>query len=190
MSRITPEQIIEGIKKRDNTVLQYVYKSYYPIVLKFVVKNKGSEDDAKDIFQETLVTLFKNLRDNPDFELNCNFQTYIYSVARVLWLKSLKNTKINGFTPLIETHSYIHFTEPEPFREEDIQYSIYQKAFLKLPADCRDILKMTIDGFSQKEIVDILKLYSENYVRKRKHFCKEYLIKLIKEDPQFQDDTK
>ena len=187
MNRITHEKIIEGIKKRDNTVLQFVYKNYFPIVLKLVKRNKGSDDDAKDVFQETLVIVFKNIRDCETFTIKCNFQTYFYSIARLVWFKYFKNNKTDEFTPLIETHSYIHFTEPEPFREEDLRYSIYQRAFLKLPADCRDILKMTVDGYSQKEIVNTLNLVSENYIKKRKHFCKEYLIKLIKEDPYYKD---
>lgn len=189
MSRITTEQIIKGIKKRDDTILKFIYKSHYSTVLKFIMSNNGSEEDAQDIFQETLITVYKNIREKPDFVLRCNFQTYIYSIARLFWLKHLREQKkVDGEIVLVENLGYVHFEDPEPFREEDHRYALYQKAFLTLPSDCRDILKMTIDGCSQKEIVDALGLTSENYIRKRKHFCKEFLIKKIKEDPQFNDD--
>ena len=188
MSRITPEQIIAGIKERDDTILRFVYKSHYSTVLNFIMNNNGTEEDAQDIFQESLITVYKSIRDKPDFELKCTFQTYIYSIARLLWLKQLRKNRSDGEIPLVDNLSYIHFEEPEPFREEDHRYAAYQKAFLTLPSDCREILKMTIDGFSQKEIVDALGLTSENYIRKRKHFCKEFLIKKIKEDPQFKED--
>ena len=89
MSRFTVEQLIEGVRKRDNIVLQYIYKSYYSTVFRLVVNNSGTEDDVKDIFQETLIVLFRNVREDPRFKLSCTFQTYLYSVARLLWLKHL-----------------------------------------------------------------------------------------------------
>lgn len=187
MTRITSEQIIKGIKKRDNSILHFIYKNYYPTILKFILNNNGSTDDAKDIFQEAIIIVFKNIREAKNFTLKCNFETYLYSIARLLWLKHLRNLKGESTVRLIENHSFIHFEEPEPFREEDLRLSLYQKAFLTLPSDCKEILKMTIDGFSQKDIVKALGFKSDNYVRKRKHYCKEYLIKKIKEDPNYKD---
>jgi len=186
--RITQEQIIQGIKKRDNTVLKYIYKRFYPIILKFILINNGSIEDAKDVFQETIITMFKDVRENPNFKLDCNIQTYIYSISRIIWLKHLRFLKTDGFVPLVDTEKYIYFTEPGPFPDEDLRYAIFQKAFLKLPPDCRDILKMTIDGFSQDEIAASLGLTSRKYIKKRKHFCKEHLINLIKEDPDYQEE--
>jgi len=40
----------------------------------------------------------------------------------------------------------------------------------------------------QKEIAEKLGFKSENYIWKRKHFCKDYLIRKIKEHPDFQED--
>ncbi len=189
MNRYSATEIIDGLRRRDNRVLKYVYKAHYPSVVKLVLMNSGTEDDAKDIFQEALIVAFRNIREKADFSLESSFQTYIYSIARLLWLKHLRNSR-NQDKNLKENHPYIEFEEPKPFREEDIRYAIYQRAFVKIPPDCQKILKMSVDGIPQKEIADTLGFKSENYIKKRKHFCKEYLIGKIKEDPEFgQEET-
>ncbi|HYW94100.1 MAG TPA: sigma-70 family RNA polymerase sigma factor [Bacteroidales bacterium] len=184
MNRYSVTEIIDGIRRRDNRVLRYVYKAHFPAIAKLVLTNSGTEEDAKDVFQEALIVVFRNIREKSDFELKSGFQTYIYSICRLLWLKHLRDRK-NQDKNLKENHTYIEFEEPEPFREEDNRYSLYQKAFLKIPPDCQKILKMSVDGVSQKEIAETLGFKSDNYIKKRKHFCKEYLIGKIKEDPEF-----
>ncbi len=187
MNRYSVTEIIDGLRRRDNRVLRYIYKTYYPPVVKLVLTNSGTEDDAKDIFQETLIVVFRNIRDKADFKLESGFQTYLYSIARLLWLKHLRNSR-NQDKNLKENHTFIEFEEPKPFNEEDIRYALYQRAFIKIPSDCQKILKMSVDGIPQKEIADSLGFKSENYIKKRKHFCKEYLILKIKEDPEYNAD--
>ncbi len=184
MNRYTVTEIIDGLRRRDNRVLRFIYKTYYPAVVKLILENSGTEDDAKDIFQESLIVVFKNIREKADFKLESGFQTYIYSIARLLWLKHLRKNR-NHEKTLKENHPFIEFEEPKPFREEDIRYALYQRAFIKIPPDCQKILKMSVDGIAQKEIADTLGFKSENYIKKRKHFCKEYLIGKIKEDPEY-----
>ncbi len=189
MNRYSVTEIIDGLRRRDSRVLRYIYKSYYPAIVKLVLTNSGTEDDAKDIFQEALIVVFKNIREKADFKLESGFQTYIYSIARLLWLKHLRDSR-NQDKNLKENHSFIEFEEPKPFNEDDIRYAIYQRAFLKMPPDCQKIIRMSVDGVSQKVIAETLGFKSENYIKKRKHFCKEYLITKIKEDPEFTTDKE
>lgn len=184
MSRYSEEEIIDGLRRRDNRILKYIYKHYYAAIFKLILSNSGTEDDAKDIFQESLIVAFKNIREKNGFTLESSFQTYIYSIARLLWLKSLRNK--SNENQLRENQSFIEFEEPKPFNEEDLRYSVYQRAYASIPKDCQEILSMTNEGISQREIARKLGFKSENYIKKRKHYCKEYLIGKIKEDPEFQ----
>ena len=186
MNRFSEQEIIDGIRRRDNRVLSYIYKSYYSAILNLVLTNSGSEDDAKDIFQETLIVVFKHIREKDDFSLTSRFQTYLYSIARLLWLKAIRVKKADQKN-LNESHPYIDFEPPKPFNDQDIRYTMYQRAFVTIPEDCQQILRLTVDGVSQKEIAEKLGFRSENYIKKRKHFCKQYLINKIKEDPEFEN---
>lgn len=187
MNRFSSQELIKGIRKRDNAVLTHIYSKYFQSVMHFIMHNNGTSEDAKDIFQEAMIVVFQNIRKDKDFKLESSLKTYIYSIARIIWIKHLRNLKTN-ITQITEEDEYIEFEEPQPFQEYDFKYALYQKVFLELPKDCQQILKLQNKGWTIKEIATKMGLKSENYVSKRKHYCKEYLIKLIRENPEFHSD--
>ena len=131
--------------------------------------------------------VFKKLRDEPDFKLNAAFSTYIYSIARLLWLKHLRQIKKIEIDPLNrDMEERIEFEEPSPVEDKDLRMAIYQRTLLKIPEDCQKILQLTAQDLSSSEIAEQLGFRSEGYVRKRRHFCKEYLVNKIKDDPDYQ----
>lgn len=187
MKRLTDEEIVIGLRKRDNRVLQYIYKNAFNAVKQLVVHNAGSDSDAEDIFQEALIIIFKKLRDDPAFKLTSTFTTYIYSISRLLWLKHLKKIKKIEIDPLNrDMEERIEFEEPLPVEDKDLRLAIYQRTLKNIPEDCQKILRLTAEDITSKEIARQLGFRSEGYVRKRRHFCKEYLINKIKEDPDYQ----
>lgn len=187
MKRLSDVEIITGLRKRDNRVLQYIYKNSFTPVRQLIISNAGSENDAEDIFQEALIIIFKKIKEEQDFELTAAFTTYIYSISRLLWLKHLRSIKKIEIDPLNRDHEErIEFEEPSPVQDMDLRHAIYQRTLMKIPEDCQKILRLTGQDISSKEIAKQLGFRSENYVRKRRHFCKEYLINQIKEDPDYQ----
>lgn len=187
MSEFSVEEIIAGIRTRDNNILQYVYNKYYPTIHHFILTNSGSSDDAKDIFQESIIVIYKKLKEEEHFLLNSSFKTFLYSISRHLWLKQLRDRKYED-QKIRDQHNFIELKE-EPFKIEnqDLRMALYQKHFRNLPEDCQKILKLTVENITQKEIADELGFKSQNYVKKRKHYCKENLIKMIKQDPLFKE---
>ena len=107
--QFTDDQFIDGLRNGNNEILSALYKKYYNIVLKFIVNNSGTEEAAQDIYQETVIVLYENAQ-KPQFSLNCQLQTYIYSVAKRLWLKQLKK---NGKT-------FLSLIEPTQWGKEHI----------------------------------------------------------------------
>ncbi len=187
MKRLTDEEIIVGLRKRDNRVLQYIYKNSFNAVKQLVVHNAGSDSDAEDIFQEALIIIFKKLRDDDDFQLTANFTTYIYSIARLIWLKHLKQIKKIEIDPLNrDMEERIEFEEPLPVEDMDLRMAIYQRTLSQIPEDCQKILRLTAEDVTSREIARRLGFRSEGYVRKRRHFCKEYLVNKIKDDAEYQ----
>ncbi len=186
MEKYTNEEIIKGIKRRDNTILQYVYKTYYPIIREFVVKNHGHSEDARDVFQEALVVIFRKTQEE-NLVLNSSFTNYLYTISRYIWLNVLKKRKIY-------TEKIVEIIRPSDIMsnqaheiEASMERKIYQYYFSKLSKDCREILTMFYNELSFREIAEKLGFSSEEYVRKRKHLCKEQLIKMIKSDPDVHD---
>ncbi len=187
MKRFSDDEILEGLKKRDNRTLQYIYSNHYDIVRQLIINNNGSDDDAEDVFQEALIIIFKRLKDEGQLELTSAFGTYIYSIARLIWLKKLRELRKMDVTELNrEMEEYIEFEEPPPVQDKDLRMAIYQRNLLLIPDDCQQILKLTAQNVKSKDIADKLGFRSESYVRKRRHFCKEFLINKIKEDEEYR----
>jgi RNA polymerase sigma factor (sigma-70 family) len=187
VKRLSDEEIITGLRKRDNRVLQYIYKNSFNTVKQLILRNAGSDNDAEDIFQEALIVIFKKLREEEEFQLTAAFNTYIYSISRLLWLKHLRNIKKIEIDPLNrDLEERLEFEEPLPVQDKDLRMAIYQRTLMKIPEDCQKILRLTAQDISSREIAEQLGFRSEGYVRKRRHFCKEYLFTKVKEDTDYR----
>ncbi len=90
--RLSDSKIVDGLKNEDSKTFSYLYKEVYPMVRKFILDNNGNEDDAKDIFQEVLIALIKNIR-NPNFQLKSKISTYIYFITKKRWLYNLRHKR-------------------------------------------------------------------------------------------------
>ena len=49
---------IEALLKNDSRVLSKLYEKFSNKIVAFVRKNNGNSDDAQDIIQETLITIY------------------------------------------------------------------------------------------------------------------------------------
>jgi len=181
----TVEAILEGLKTSDSNVLEYVYKKYFPIVRFFVIKNSGTDEDAKDVFQEAIILIYKRLKDG-SLDLTCAFKTYLYSVCRILWLRQLEKRKVRN-EAITDNQVFVHLDEDieGQFAEQE-QFRIYQKHFQLLHKDCQEILQLFLKRVPLKEIAQKMNIKSDKYLKKRKYACKEALIKRIQNDPEYK----
>ncbi len=82
------ELIIAEIRRKNEVALQELYKVHYPMIVHFICSNNGTEQEAKDIYQDAIIAFYERVLQ-PDFVLTCKIKTYIYAVCRRLWLKRL-----------------------------------------------------------------------------------------------------
>ena len=81
--------LLEGIAAEDRNSVEQLYRQHYIMIQTMVLANAGTKDDAADLFQETVIVLYEKIK-NGTFELNCLLKTFLYSIARRLWLKKLQ----------------------------------------------------------------------------------------------------
>lgn len=178
--------LVEGIRNQDKNVLQNVYDEYFPTIKRFVLDNSGSEQDAKDIFQEAIIIIYRKIKEGT-FELTSSFKSYIYSVCRFIWLKELSKRKER----VEHTNSYMEYEEvPEVSVDEyekNEQYKLYQYHFKRLSEDCQKILQLFLQKVSLKEIAEEVGIESQQFIKRKKYKCKEQLIRYIKSDPKFNE---
>ena len=83
-------ELIKALAAGENQAFKQVYRQGFSLVAALILKNGGKEEDAQDVFQEVLFVLVKKLRD-PDFQLSCALNTYLYAVARNIWKSRNRN---------------------------------------------------------------------------------------------------
>jgi RNA polymerase sigma factor (sigma-70 family) len=170
----------------DSDTLEYIYKKFFPSVKAFVNSNSGNDDDARDVFQEAIVVIYRKVSDK-SFALTCSFKTYVYSIVKHLWLKELEKRKAAGVKLQVEGEMDV---AEEPldgsfFDPKSERFRLYQKHFLMLSEDCQKVLRLFFAKQSLQEIAQVMGFGSEKYAKKRKFQCKEILFKRIKNDPEF-----
>jgi RNA polymerase sigma factor (sigma-70 family) len=188
MSKYNEKEIKEAFLEDKGNVLRSLYKNTYPLVLRLVVGNKGSESDAKDILQEAFLIILTKIREDK-FTLSCEFNTYIYAICKNLWLKSLRNTKYQDhkIVDLSNIEDVDYFVNFEKEYKLNSQYFIFRTHFHSLSQLCKDILIMFFDKRTFIEIAEVLELANYEYARKKKYKCKKTLIERIKKDPNYKN---
>jgi RNA polymerase sigma factor (sigma-70 family) len=185
MINYSNEEILNGILRNDNVILQHIYKSFYYKVNLFVRNNNGDNDDANDIFQESVIVVYRKLKAN-ELVLNCSFETYLLAICKYLWLKHLsrQRTEKDLITEISSTEKYDHdFME---MADKNERYKLFQKHFQMLGTDCQKLLQLFFDKTPLKQITQIMGFNSDKYVKKRKFKCKEYLVTSIKQDINYK----
>jgi RNA polymerase sigma factor (sigma-70 family) len=182
----TVDGILTGIKERDTKVLDHIYSEFFPQVKGFILRNQGSEEDAQDVYQDAVLVIYQKLQQTK-LALSCSFNTYLYSVCRLLWLKQLEKRRLlssvaNEAFDDLELDGDLLLLD-----RTNERYKLYQDHFNQLSYNCQKILEMFLAGIPLKDITRILGYKSEQYTKKRKHQCKEKLVKSIKNDSRFNE---
>ncbi|MGB0985402.1 MAG: RNA polymerase sigma factor, partial [Saprospiraceae bacterium] len=181
-----PDNIyIKGIASNSSKILEEIYQKYSKAIIKLVIDNNGTIDDAQDVIQESLIVIYKKSKDK-DFQLTSSFLTYFYAIARHVWWKMLKKKKVNGVS-IDENLGLIEESNIESAILERERHTFYLSKLERLGDQCKQLLQYHTAGKKVKEIVQLMGFSSEGYARKRKFKCKEKLIKMIKEDQKYQE---
>jgi RNA polymerase sigma factor (sigma-70 family) len=152
MKNPSDQETFLGLKSRDNHAYEILYKFYYPSVKYFIVKNNGTQDDAKDIFQETIMVLLHKVPKD-DFNLTSSLKTYIFAISSNLWLKRLRDSnKIVKSDPDIYEKYLADYEEGET-NNPDNKTVKAQNILKKITDKCVTLLKAI---FYDKKDIDII----------------------------------
>lgn len=187
MIHYSDEAIIEGLRLRSDYIIKYIYQELFPMILFLVTKNNGSEEDAEDIFQDSLIIVFRKIKAN-ELDLTCSFRTYVYSISRNLWLQKLSKRKqfSREFSDIEVYITMSDYALSERNQDEQEKFRLYQQHFLTLGEDCQKVLLLFMKKTSLKEIAAEMGYKTEKYAKTRKYLCKEELKKRIINDPKCQ----
>lgn len=181
----TDPLFLQQLQQAELPAIKKLYHLAYKNCSEMILLNKGSEKQARSIFQEALLLFIKKIQ-NPQFEFNVSPEVYIYSLCRNLWLNEAKL----GF--IKEVSNALPFIEIEGFSPNNIvpqKQQIINKILNELGAECKQLLvSFYFKKMSIKEISEQLNL-SVAYVKVHKTRCMENLKQKITELLQKQESS-
>lgn len=175
----TDSEVVLGILNDSKDTLNRLYKSYFPMILQLVLKNNGNEDDAKDVFQESIIVLYNKVKSG-DFELNSKLKTFLYSVCRRLWLKRLNAESrivrnIQDFSEIMAVEDDL-----EKHEEKDRQFELMESALNHLGEPCKTIIEdYYIQSKSMQEICEKFGYTNADNAKTQKYKCLQRLKKIF-----------
>jgi RNA polymerase sigma factor (sigma-70 family) len=181
-------EIIEGLRQGNDDVLNFLYKNYYGAVRSLVLNSYGTEDQARDIFQEVIIVIYNKLQDS-NFKITSSFFTFFYAVIKNTWLDFRKMKKINPLGGALDYNDEIGFDseEVELLATRALRSNLFYTYLKQMKESCQKILSLTMEDYSSEEIAATLDLKSGSYVRKRKSDCLKVLIEKIRKDRVFKE---
>ncbi len=187
MAQYTDRQIFEGLCRQDDAVLESIYQQFSRQISDYILKNNGSLDDAKDIMQEGLVTIFTQYcSDHSRFR---SFGGLLFNICRYRWLDRLKAISKEDDLRIREEARYSSEEDSDDLLqiveagiagiEKD---QCWQTTFQQLTDLCQRLLYLKyVEECSGEEMAGELGLAGANTVYQRAFDCRERWRKLYAE---------
>jgi len=172
----TDQELLDGIRMGSNWAYQLAYKKFYRMVEEYVKRNNGSSDDARDLFQEVLIILMRVIK-KPGFSLNkgTKLSTYIYGIARNLWLDRLRKGKKNPTKSIDTQDPSISIISEEDGVIEKVEYEkkhvLMSKVFDQIGEDCKKLLQGYYYKKIQLKVLATEMGYTDDFIRQKKKRC-------------------
>ncbi|MFK7770511.1 MAG: RNA polymerase sigma factor [Saprospiraceae bacterium] len=179
------QKLLEGILSADNQAIKAIYDLTLPAVIQWVKENNGTESDARDIFQEAIIALFRKVEEG-NFTLTCTLKSFIRIMCRNLWLTRIRNNKKFAGTEIDDVEQVSLEKNMIERLEQSEKQQLFFKHFDALGDNCKKIMQWFFEKTPLKKIAEKLDT-SESYIKKRKFICKEKLVKAIQADAKFNE---
>jgi RNA polymerase sigma factor (sigma-70 family) len=139
---------------------------------KMVINNSGTEDEAKDIYQDALIVFWQKAVSG-NLVLSSKISTFIYSICQNLWRKELeRKSKLSS-----EEKDSPEINDVD--RRERIE--IINTSINNLGETCRKILTYYyFDNLSMNDIAEKMGFANADTAKTKKYKCKKELDELIK----------
>jgi len=162
-----------------------LYTDIYPKIKSYVITNSGSEDDALDIFQDAMVILCKHIKDGK-YDTNYQVSGFLYTVSRNLWINKVKKDGRKVSMPAtIEYSESIDFTDLIITKEKE---KTLKEITIKLGKKCFELLQSAIfHQATSEEIIKKMGFSTANALKTQKYKCKQKLIKIIEDNPNYRE---
>ncbi len=91
LSRVNDAELIREAQRGNRQAFEDLVRQYDQAVLRLALHLTGSEQDAKDVYQDAFLKAYRNLGS---FRFECSFYTWIYRIVTNLCLDHLRKKQV------------------------------------------------------------------------------------------------
>lgn len=89
--RSSEAELIRAAQRGDADAFEQLVRAHDHAVLRMAFNLLHSEEDARDVYQEVFLRVYRNL---PKFRFECSFKTWLYRIVSNLCLDQLRKRKV------------------------------------------------------------------------------------------------
>jgi RNA polymerase sigma factor (sigma-70 family) len=176
-------ELVKAIQEKDmlEPAILQLYKDHAEITRSFIKGKGGTDQDADDIFQETVVSFIDSVQKSK-FRQESGIRTFLISISKNLWYNEIRRRQRAGNRERLfeEERDQEDSGVSEIIRDRELKKQLNQ-LLQDLGDSCRKILELFYyENLSMKEIVLHLHYENEQVVRNKKYKCLQQLTEKMK----------
>lgn len=143
---------------------------------------KLDKEDALDVFQEVVISLYESVKSGKLDEINYQLKTYLFAIGKNMIINRIKYDQRfdRGSDPTDEVEI---FNRGEQEIEVNQRHTLIMAQLEKMDEPCYSILKLFFyDGFSMEAIASNLHYKNSDVAKSQKLRCINELRKRVKEN--------
>jgi RNA polymerase sigma factor (sigma-70 family) len=182
---------IDRLRHGDDDLLKEIYDIYQPAFIKWARRQGVQIQDAEEIFQQSVVILYENVKTGKLTNLTSTLKTYLFSIGKNKiqeFRRGRKHDWMNTDPVLLELLQHVD-TDDGAALQHDIDRLV--AALQRLGETCRALLDlMYFQKLTQKEIGERLQYKDRDTVKSKKYKCIAQLKKYLEnpESPKTPED--
>lgn len=182
--KYTAEAILAGVSAQDPAIFRYLYRTHGKMISGHVIKNSGSEEDAREMIQIVMLEFWNAIREGR-YQEQGKMDQYIYQLTANNWryeLRRRRNHPQSGLEQVLMTEMADESEESTAAAIVKDQYlNAIHQALGKLETTCREIIQLYhLQEVNLQEVAQRLQ-YDYNNLRKRIFDCRKKLKKITEQ---------
>lgn len=199
MINYTDQTLIQMLKSIDTKEVDrattYLFKTHRPLIIRILVSRSLNVERAKDIFNEGILALIKNIRngllDQPDTAI----KPYLIAICKKKGAtkfkqeRSAKQNTLNIDDPIIQKN-LLHQSHIDTLVNQERRH-LLRELIEKLGKDCQTII-LAFYYHKQKmtEIASTLNYANEQVARNKKSRCMKKLKEIVVNSPFYKSNLE
>ena len=184
----TDQAIIQNILKGDEREVAKLYNQYKSDFIRWAMyKFSVEKEDALDIFQDAVISFYKNIKQGRIQSFDYSAKTYLFAIGRNLLLNKAKYEQ-RFDRDLEDFEKIIPLSAPDPIKADASVTDFIDSILKQLGEPCYTLLKLFYyDSYSMESIAREIKSKSANVAKAQKSRCIKSLRKLVLENFDEED---